>query len=126
MAQSRRRPVRAGAQQKEPAQEPVGIRVYWRQSSTENVPLVFANVVFVGLADGNVIMTLGHVLPPPEHPLSEQTRKQLEEEGVEAKPVARVLIPGAHFERIMGQLDTILESWRKQAKGLPSPREGGR
>lgn len=119
MVQRRRgRPRQQPQEEQRPEIEPLTVRGRWE--SVEQLPIVFANQMFVGLADGQVFITFGYSELPMESPLGLETRERLEREGVPIHAVARLVIAPAKLGQMLAALNQVYGALQGGQVGQPS------
>ena len=92
--------------------EAITVSGHWE--AFEQVPIVFANHIFVRLIDGQFLVTFGHTeLPYELGPLSKETVQKLKTEGVPIRAVARLAIAPEKMAEMIRALSEIHDSWRK-------------
>ena len=82
-----------------------------RWDEDPNIPILFANQVFVRLQEDYILVTFGQAELPKELELTPETRTLLRAEGIHAKVVARLAVTPRKLAQIIEHLTTVHNRW---------------
>ena len=109
---------RAAGSQPEAAPEAFGMMVKssGRWLKTSDVPILFANQLWVQFVEGDFLLTFGHNELPYER-MTEQLQQQIEREGVDIQTVCRLAVSGEKLGAMIQVLSGLYERFTQSQKG---------
>lgn len=89
----------------------LSVRVYWE--TADQIPVLYANHIWVRILDGQFHVTFGQAEGPYENPVSEATMAKLVESGAAIHPVAKLAISPMNMGRMIKVLNDLFNRWEK-------------
>lgn len=89
------------------------------------IPVLFANQLFVQRVEGEFVLTFGRAEFPYER-VTEEMRERLQTEGVTVVAVSRLVVSAERIGQVIRVLTGIYKSWQQSTKQLSQqPGEEG-
>lgn len=87
-----RRRVRQQASGGQPPPQRVAIEARLRWDPEPQIPILYANQLFISGEGNQFVLTFGAATLPLEHPITEEIRERLKTEGLRVVPVVRIAV----------------------------------
>lgn len=91
----------------------------------EQIPVQFANNVFVILQEDYFLVTFGHTELPHRGPISPEELAEMVKRGVPVTPVARLVISPVGMGRILQELTRLYQRWEQIQQEAMKQASGG-
>lgn len=108
MPPRRKQPSDANAEEVEISEGVFPGRAHWER--TTELPVLFANHMFIQLVEGDFLLTFGRA-EIPYISGEEQMRKAVATQGIGITAVARLAVPGQKMGSMIEVLNRIYEKW---------------
>lgn len=84
-----------------------------RWEGVRELPILYANHMWVQLVEGQALLTFGRAELPYE-PVTQEVQERLMKEGVSILGVSRLVIPPQRIPQIIQVLTGIYQNWRQE------------